>query len=262
MGQYEAVLYEVNNSVATITMNRPDAINAFNELLRSDLKDAVVEAGKDESVRVIVLTGAGRAFGAGQDLTEGGGDGAGEITRRLLENEYKPLMMAVENSSKLVIAAVNGAAAGVHAALALNCDLMVMADDACLYQAFINIGIIPDGGACLRMVQQLGYRKALELITNGEKLSAERCLSMSLTNRVASASQLLAEAQGWAEQIAAKAPLGVAATKRALKQCESLDLASAISLEAEIQAGVTLSEDAQEAGKAFLEKRQPVFKGK
>jgi len=262
MGQYEAVLYEVNNSVATITMNRPDAINTFNAPLRSDLKNALVEADRDESVRVIVLTGAGRAFGAGQDLTEGGGDGAGEITRRLLENEYKPLMMAIENSSKLVIAAVNGAAAGVSVALAMNCDLMVMADDAYLYQAFINIGIIPDGGACLRMLQQLGYRQALELIIGGEKLSAEKCVSLGLASRIAPSDQLLVEAQAWAEQIAAKAPLGVAATKRALKQCQSLDLAAAISLEAEIQAGVTLSEDAQEAGNAFLEKRQPVFKGR
>lgn len=260
MSQYETVLYQVSNHVATITMNRPDALNSFNAQLRRDLGAALAQAEADDSVRLIILAGAGRSFGAGQDLSEGSGPGEG--TRRLLENEYKPVMMAIEQSSKLVIAAVNGAAAGVSAALALNCDLMIMADDAYIYQAFINVGLIPDGGACVRMVEQLGYRKALELIVTGEKLPADKCVALGLANKVAPSANLLDEAQAWAEQIAAKAPLALAATKRALKQAQSMDLSATISLEAEIQAGITRSEDAQEAIQAFLDKRQPVFKGR
>lgn len=257
---FETVVYATNNAVATITINRPDAMNSTNRQLRSDLLAALKVASSDDSVRVILLAANGRAFCAGQDLNEGADQGEG--TKRLLDEEYKPLMLALDNSEKVVIAAVNGACAGVGTAIALASDLVVMADDAYMYQAFIAIGLIPDGGACWQLVQKLGYRKALEIAIEGKKIPATECLALGLTNRVVAADRLLAETQAWAEQLAEKAPLAIAATKKALKQSQALNLADTISMEAVIQAELTDTEDAQEAIKAFLDKRKPVFKGK
>ena len=257
---HSTVNVEVNNRVALLTMNRPQVMNACNRQMREELTTAFAAASADDDVRVVVLTGEGRGFGVGQDLAEG--IPPGEATRVLLEQQYKPMMLAIDQSDKLFIAAVNGAAAGVSGALALNCDLVLMADNAYFYQAFINVGLIPDGGACWQLTRQLGYRRALEMVIAGEKLAAQRCLQLGLANRVVPADSLLPEAQAWAEQIAAKAPLAVAASKRALKQSQQLDLAATLSLEAGIQAQMTETEDAQEAVRAFLEKRVAVFNGR
>ena len=257
---YTTVLYGVSNRVATITLNRPDVMNATHAQLRADLLAALSAARADDEVRAIVLAASGRGFCVGQDLAEG--IPAGEPTRVLLDEQYKPLMLAIDQSEKLVIAAVNGAAAGVGVALALACDLVVMADDAYMYQAFVAIGLIPDGGSCWQLVQQLGYRKALELAVDANKIPAAQCLQLGLANRVVAAADLLAEAQGWAGQLAQKAPLAVAATKKALKQSQALNLADTISMEAVLQMQMTQTDDAQEAVKAFLDKRQPVFKGR
>lgn len=257
---YETITYKVKNQVALITMNRPKVINALNARMRCELLAAINTASSDVKVKVVVLTGAGRGFCVGQDLAEEVSPGEG--TRQLLEEQYKPLILAIDQSEKLVVAAVNGPAAGIGAAMALACDLLVMADDAYMYQAFLAIGLIPDGGACWQLVQQLGYRRALALVIEGSKLSADHCLQWGLANRVIPTARLIEETTAWAEQLAQKAPLAVAASKRALKQAQHTDLPNTIIMEAQLQAAMAQTEDAAEGSAAFLEKRQPVFKGR
>ena len=258
--EFENITCEMMGKIALVSMNRPDVMNACTSNMRKELLQAIELANASEAVTAIVLTGTGRGFCVGQDLAEG--IPAGEPTRLLLEDEYKPLVLAINDSPKLVFAAVNGPAAGVGAALALACDLVVMADNAYMYQAFIAIGLIPDGGGCWQMVQQLGYRKALELVVDGKKVSAQDCFTLGLTNRVVAADDLLSSTIDWAASLAEKAPLALTASKRALKQAQSMSLAETLSFEANLQSEMTSTEDAQEAAKAFLEKRKPVFKGR
>lgn len=257
---YQTISYAVNSDVAMVTLNRPEAMNAFSKIQRNELLAAIKRAVDDAEARVIVLAAAGRAFSVGHDLGEG--IPPGDETRIMVEEEYKPVIAAIDESDKLVIAAVNGPAAGIGAAFALACDLMVMADDAYLYQAFIAIGLVPDGGACWQLAQQLGYRRALELVVDGEKIPAARCLELGLANRVVAADELLVEAVAWAQNIAKKAPLALSTSKRLLKQAQYANLNEVMSLEAKAQGAMSASEDAQEGIQAFLEKRSPVYQGK
>ncbi len=264
---YQTISYSVDHQVALITMNRPEVMNAVNATMRNELMDAINLALAADNIRVIVLTGAGPGFCVGQDLVEGEVSGtvpgkpSGEQTRRLLEEEYKPLILAIDQSEKLVMAAVNGPAAGIGCSLALACDLVVMADNAYFYQAFVAIGLIPDGGACWQLVQQLGYRRALELVIEGSKLLAQECVALGLANRVVSADTLSDESMKWAKRLAQKAPLAIASSKSALKQAQHIDLEKTVALEAQLQAEITETDDALEGIKAFIEKRKPVFKG-
>ncbi len=256
---FEALTYTVENQVVLITLNRPEMLNALNQQLRGDLLAALQLAGEDTDISTIVLTGSGKAFCVGQDLADS--VALGEAIRRLIEEEYKPVLLAISESKKLVIAAVNGPAAGGGAALVLACDLMIMADDAYLYQAFIAIGLIPDCGATWQLVHQLGYRRALEVVIEGSKLSAQQCVDWGLANRIAPAAELIPEALQWAEQLSQKAPMAVRYSKQALKFAQNSTLAETISHEAELQGLVSASADAKEGIEAFLQKRKPVFTG-
>ena len=260
LSNYQEVQYRVLNGVATITLDRPDATNSLTRQMRNEISELISKSSMDDSVRIIVIEGSGRAFCAGQNLEEGAPPG--EPTKTLLEEEYKPLIMAIDQCDKIVIASINGACAGVGTALALACDLVVMADDAYMYQAFIAIGLVPDGGACWQLVQQLGYRKALELAIEGDKIQATTCMKLGLANRVVAKEELQLETQNWAEKLAKQAPLAVTATKKAMKNAQGLNLADTIMMEAEVQGRMTETNDAQEAVKAFLEKRTPVFEGR
>lgn len=257
---FQTLNYSVDGQVALITLNRPQVLNACDQRLRQELLAALQLADADEEVRVKVLTGAGRAFCVGQDLSDGAV--RSESVRSLLEQEYQPIMLALDQSAKLTIAAVNGAAAGVGSALALTCDLVIMADDAYMYQAFIALGLVPDGGATWQLVRQLGYRQALELAIDGGRIPAGQCLDLGLTNRVAPAASLLQHALQWAAQLADKAPLAVRYSKQALKFAQRHSLEEAIACEAQLQQILADSSDAVEGTRAFLEKRKPVFTGK
>ncbi|MBA6412599.1 enoyl-CoA hydratase/isomerase family protein [Parahaliea sp. F7430] len=260
MSDYETVLLERRDGVALLTLNRPDSLNAFSAELRRDLGLAVAEVNADDSLRVAVLTGSGRAFCAGADLLEVQGDDF-DVRRQLLE-EYKPVLSAINESSKPWISAVNGAAAGIGSAFAMVCDLTVMAENAFLYQAFTAIGLVPDGGATWHLARTIGRKRAYEMIVTGEKLRAERCLELGLCNRVVPSDELLSATMDWAKELAGKAPLSLRYAKQALNSAMEESVADTISSEAELQHICINSADAKEGVTAFVEKREPKWQGK
>ncbi len=262
MSDYEAVLLERRGAVALITMNRPKALNAFNAALRRDLLAAAREVNKDEAIRVVVLAGAGKGFGAGADLLETPFDDPSWRVDDQLNHEYKPILLEIAGAPKPWIAAVHGPAAGISSAFAMTCDLAVMADNAYIYQAFAAIGLVPDGGATWHLVRTLGAKRAYEIIATGEKVSAEKCLDWGLCNRVVATDSLLDETLAWAEELAAKAPLALRYAKQAVGEAIEASLGDTISNEAALQRLCVASEDAMEGTSAFVEKRKPVWKGR
>lgn len=260
MAEYENVTVERDGAIAVVSFNRPKTLNAIEAGIRADILAAINEVNADDSIRVVILTGTGRAFCAGADLSERQPEGFSVEAQ--LNNEYKPALMAITQASKPWISAVNGAAAGIGSAFAMNCDLTVMADDAYLFQAFAAISLVPDGGATWHLTRTLGKKKAYELIALGEKLKAEKCLQLGLCNRVVPAAELMAQAKQLAAELVVRAPLSLRYAKEAVNSAMSQSIDETISNEARLQALCVGSEDAREGAMAFLQKRAPVFKGK
>ena len=256
---YETVEISREGAVAVVTMNRPEGMNSFNAALRRDLAAAVNEVNADPDIRVAILTGAGRAFGAGADLTEKN-DGDFSVVDQL-NGEYKPVLMAITEAPKPWISAVKGAAAGISSAFAMNCDLTVMAEDAYLYQAFAAIGLIPDGGATWHLANTIGRKRAYELIVTGEKVGAQKCLELGLCNRVVPVDELMSATMEWAQELAQKAPLSLRYAKEAMNTAVVAPVGDTISEEARLQHLCVTSDDAKEGAVAFLQKRAPEFKG-
>jgi 2-(1,2-epoxy-1,2-dihydrophenyl)acetyl-CoA isomerase len=218
----------------------------------------VVES--DDDIRVVILTGEGRGFCAGADLSEGMPGHANFVDQ--CAAEYTPWLMAIHDSKKLYVAAVNGAAAGIGAATVMNCDLVMMAEDSYLYQAFSAIGLMPDGGATWLLLQKLGYQRAIDMAVNAGRLNAQQCLELGLANRVVSAAGLIDEAQAWAEQMAQGAPLAQAAVKQLMRKATSMSYAQVVDQEAVEQSSLIESDDSRSAIAAFFAKRKAVFLGK
>lgn len=260
MPDYQSINLSVTNRVATLAFNSPKTLNALHQKMRLELIDAVHKVEADEDVRVVILTGLGRGFCAGADLSEGMPGYTNFVDQ--CEAEYKPWLMAIHNSEKLYVAAVNGAAAGIGAATVMNCDLVLMADDSYLYQAFSAIGLMPDGGATWLLLQKLGYQRAIDMAVNAGRLSAQQCLELGLANRVVSAESLIEEAQAWAEQMAQGAPLAQAAVKKLMRNATSMSYAEVVDQEAVEQSKLIESDDSRNAIAAFFAKRKAVFKGK
>ncbi|MFQ3226643.1 MAG: 2-(1,2-epoxy-1,2-dihydrophenyl)acetyl-CoA isomerase [Porticoccaceae bacterium] len=260
MPDYQSINLSVTNRVATLAFNSPKTLNALHQKMRLELIDAVHKVEADEEVRVVILTGLGRSFCAGADLSEGM-PGYTKFVDQCAA-EYKPWLMAIHNSEKLYVAAVNGAAAGIGAATVMNCDLVLMADDSYLYQAFSAIGLMPDGGATWLLLQKLGYQRAIDMAVNAGRLSAQQCLELGLANRVVSAESLIDEAQAWAEQMAQGAPLAQAAVKKLMRNATSMSYAEVVDQEAVEQSKLIESDDSRNAIAAFFAKRKAVFKGK
>ncbi|MFK8049801.1 MAG: enoyl-CoA hydratase/isomerase family protein [Halioglobus sp.] len=260
MSEYENVIVERHDQVAVVTLNRPDSLNAFNTGMLTDLLPAIAEVNDDESIRVGILTGMGRAFSAGADLTEDMGPGF--KVEEQLNGQYKPILMSLTNAPQPWISAVNGPAAGVGSAFAMVCDLSVMAEDAYIYQAFTAIGLVPDGGATWHLVHTLGRKRAYELIASGEKMKASKCLDLGLCNRVVPATELLQQALEWARELASKSPLSLRYAKQALNSAMEESLADTISSEAKLQHLCITSEDSREGVAAFTQKRAPQWKGR
>jgi len=260
MTDYETVKLELDGAVALVTLNRPTVLNAFNGQLLRDLGQVAQQVNQDDDIRVVVLTGEGRCFSAGADLSEE--VAAGFSVEDQLNNEYKPVLMAITEAPKPWISAVNGAAAGVGSSFAMNCDLTVMAEDAYIYQAFAAIGLIPDGGATWHLARTVGRKRAYELIATGEKLKAAKCLELGLCNRVVPVERLLPETLAWAQELAGKAPLSLRYAKQALNTAMESDVSDTFGREAKLQHLCVSSEDAQEGMRAFMQKRAPEFKGR
>lgn len=255
----DTVTYSQDDQVAIITLNRPDALNGFTTELCEDLLHALEKAGADPGIRVVVLTGEGRAFSAGADLKQGF---EGRPVRGKLLHEYQPCLIAIAEMDKPVLAAVPGFAAGIGLSFALHCDLLVMADDAFLLSPFTTISLVPDGGANWLLVRQLGYHRAFQLSIESERISAQRCLETGIANKVVPAAELHATAVAWAHELCQRAPLSIAATKKVMRHAMDHDWTSCFNLEAELQGRLRDSEDAAEGVAAFFDKRAPDFKGK
>ncbi len=259
MSEYETVRYATDESVAIITIHRPEAMNSFNRTLRADLLAACQRAANDASVRAVVLTGEGRSFSAGADLKDG--LNPNDSIEDMLQTEYRPVLECIWEMEKPVIAAVGGSAAGIGMSFALVCDLLIMSDKAFLLSPFTTISLVPDGGLNWLLVHQLGYRRAFQLSVESERISAARCLELGLANKVVAAESLLDEAVGWAKALAERAPLSIAATKKAMRHATCGSWASTFDVEAPLQQRLRGSADSAEGVSAFLEKRKPEFKG-
>tara|TARA_R110002072_G_scaffold297433_1_gene470239 strand:+ start:5870 stop:6697 length:828 start_codon:yes stop_codon:yes gene_type:complete len=262
MSNYETVLIAHHGAVAVVSLNRPDKLNSFDGALRRELLLAVREVNGDDTVRVVILTGEGRVFSAGADLSEAPQDGANFRVEDQLNGEFKPSLMEIHAAPKPWISAINGACAGIGSAYGMVCDLTVMADDAFIYQAFAAIGLVPDGGATWHLARTLGRKRAYEIIATGEKLKAQKCLEWGLCNRVVPAEKLLESTLEWAQELAAKAPLSLRYAKQALNEALEMSVGETISAEARLQHECITSEDAAEGAAAFLQKRPPVWQGR
>ncbi len=252
------VKYAQDGATATITLNRPDSMNAFTSELRKALMAALQRACSDELVRVIILTGEGRCFSAGADLK----DGLSSSVQKMLLQEYRPIQETIASTPKPVIAAVPGSAAGIGLSIALQCDLLIMADNAFMLSPFTTISLVPDGGLNWLLVQQLGYRRAFQLSVESERITADRCVELGLANKSVPAEQLQSAASQWAQVIGQRAPLSVAATKKLMRFAAEHDWGSSFEMEAELQDGLVGCDDNREGVSAFFEKRAPEFKGK
>lgn len=259
MGDYETVRYATDGAVAIITIYRPEAMNSFNRTLRADLLAACQRAAADTSVRAVVLTGEGRSFSAGADLKDG--LNPDDSVEDMLQTEYRPVLECIWDMEKPVIAAVGGSAAGIGMSFALLCDLLIMSDKAFLLSPFTTISLVPDGGLTWLLVHQLGYRRAFQLSVESERIPADRCLELGLANKVVAAEALLDEAVSWAKSLAERAPLSIAATKKAMRHATGGSWASTFDVEAPLQQRLRGSADSAEGVSAFLEKRKPEFKG-
>ena len=254
----DIVKYEQRDAVAVITLHRPDAMNSFNTELRAELVAALEKAGADDSVRAIVLTGHGRTFSAGADLKAGIDRDVSEI----LQVEYRPVQEAIASMPKPVIAAIPGSAAGIGMSMALQCDLVIMADNAFLLSPFTTISLVPDGGLNWLLVHQLGYRRAFQLSVESERIPADRCVELGLANKAVPAEELMSAATEWAQTLADRAPLSIAATKKVMRHAADNDWASSYDMEAKFQGELLGSDDNKEGIQAFFEKRKAKFTGK
>ncbi|WP_433477399.1 enoyl-CoA hydratase-related protein [Spirillospora sp. CA-142024] len=259
----ETVLYDVSDGVGTITLNRPDGMNSLTAEMKEALRAAVVRAAADPAVRAVVLTGAGRAFCAGQDLREHGDNlAAGKGLDDTVRRHYNPIVLAIAGMRKPVVAAVNGVAAGAGASLAFACDLVVASDRARFATAFTGIGLAPDSGMSWTLQRLVGRAKAAELLLLGEPVKAPEALEMGLVTRVVPADELAPASVELARRLASGPTVSYGAVKAALDFAATHDLASALEREAELQDECEKTSDHHNATEAFLKKQQPTFEGR
>lgn len=256
----DGLLVEIDCAIATLTLNRPAALNALTVPVKVALLEALRSIAADRSVRAVILTGAGRAFCAGQDLAERDDPAAAPLDVELRER-YHPIIRALRTMDQPVIAAVNGVAAGAGASLAFACDLRIAADGARFLLAFGRIGLVPDSGATWFLPRLVGHARATEIALLGDPLEAAAGLRLGVVSKVVPGEALLAEARAMAERLAAGAPDAIAATKRALERSWSVDLDAALDEEARLQGIAGNSADHAEGLAAFREKRPPRFTG-
>lgn len=250
----------ISGPICQLTLTRPESLNAFNQQMRQELVDVLTLINEDQQIKTVVLLAQGNCFSAGADLSELANE-CDNLEAQLLE-EYAPIFHSIRRSDKIFIAGVNGVAAGIGAALAMSCDLLVMADDAQLYPAFMLLGLVPDGGTSWQFVKRLGYRKALEVCLEAKAIRANDCLGFGLTNKVVEPEQLQPAVNAWATKLA-QGPLPAQRhLKQLLQKVDQMTFEDAFVAEAQWQQQCFTSRDFNEGLRAFFEKRQPNFSGK
>lgn len=262
---YEQIAVERDGAVTTITLNRPDKLNALTEVMSDELIHAFTALREDGDVRAVVLTGAGRGFCAGQDLTEFESAyraGTRPDIEAHLEQSYHRLIPLIVTTPKPVIAAVNGVAAGAGVSLAVACDLRIASPEARFIQAFVKIGLVPDSGGTWLLPRVIGYARALELSLTGDTVDAATAEALGLVNRVVPTDRFQDEVFSLAGRLAALPPTALAATKELMGGGLNLDLEEALRREAATQARMGQTDDHLEGVMAFAEKREPRFQGR
>jgi 2-(1,2-epoxy-1,2-dihydrophenyl)acetyl-CoA isomerase len=258
---FTSILHQINNGIATITLNRPDVYNAFNDPQSYELQEALKLSEKDPTVRVVVLTGAGKAFCSGQDLKASMDAGPRNLSESL-HKRYNPIIRAIRNMPKPVICKLNGVAAGAGCSLALACDIIIASETAKMIEIFINIALVLDSGSSYFLPRTVGYHRAFELATKATKLSATEAQALGLINSVVKPEELDSVVQAEAEFYANAPTKAIALLKKMLTKGMTENLDTVLDYEAYCQEIAGKTEDNVEGVKAFIEKRDPVFKGK
>jgi enoyl-CoA hydratase/carnithine racemase len=260
---YEFLKLQADAGIAVLTLNRPDTLNSWNQKMRGEMRDAVRDLVADDSLRVLVITGEGRAFSAGEDVR--GMQGLAEVGTRSFRRAARNIHNVFDELEAIevpVIAAINGVAAGGGLELALSCDFRIAAESAKLGFPESNVGLIPGSGGCSRLVKLVGIAKAKRLVMTGEMIAAPRALAMGLIEEAVPADQLMPRAMELARQLASKAPLALGLAKLVLNACVNVDPDTGRNIERLGQSILKKTEDHLEGAKAFVEKRRPEFKGR
>ncbi len=259
---YETILHDVTDGVATITLNRPSKLNAFNDSMIAETTDALKAAGRDAAVRCVVITGAGRGFSSGQDLSDFQERGESVSIGEHLRHGYHRLIRQMVALEKPIIGAINGIAAGAGCGVALAADIRLAADDASFMLAFSRIGLIPDSGVNWLLPRLVGYARAYEMAITADRVPAAQALEWGLVNRVVPAAQLPEITAAWARRLADGPTLAYGFTKRAMSRGWDMTLNEALEYEAYLQEVAGRSADNREGITAFLEKREARFTGR
>ena len=262
---YKAILCEISENIATITLNRPDVLNALNETMGRELLEALKIAGQNDDVRCLIITGKGRAFCAGEDIQELRGQyERGEKPRlgERLRHKYNPIIRRIRQTPKPIIAAINGTAAGGGAGIAYACDIRIASENANFIQAFIRVGLAPDPGTGFFLPRLVGFAKASELCLTGEELTSKDAERLGLVAKVVPSDQLLPITREIATRMAEGPTKAMGLTKRALNKSIASDLEGVMEYESYLQEIAGATSDHLEAVRAFFEKRKPIFLGR
>jgi 2-(1,2-epoxy-1,2-dihydrophenyl)acetyl-CoA isomerase len=259
---YETIIFEVKDGVATLTLNRPEVFNSLNDTLAEEVLDALKQATREESIRALLVTGAGKAFCAGQDLKSIAGQAGTRSISEHMARTWSPIVRRIRELEKPVVAALNGVAAGAGCSLALACDLRIASETAGLMVAFSRVGLIPDAGGTWTLPRLVGMGKALELAFLAERIDAATALQLGLVNWVVPADRLQEEAEALARRLAEGPTLAFGLTKRAMNRGATLAFHEALEYEGMLQEVAGHSADYVEGVRAFVDKRPARFQGR